>query len=60
MVAVLAVILLALKPTVTFFLVGIVYVAHGPVAWYWRYRTGRVLPSAQPAAPPEAPQEAGS
>ena len=59
-VAVLAVILLALKPTVTFFLVGIVYVAHGPVAWYWRYRTGRVLPSAESAAPSEAPQEAGS
>ena len=44
--AVLAVILLAAKPTVTFFFVSVLYVAHGPVAWYWRYRTGRVLTSA--------------
>lgn len=65
--AVLAVILLAAKPTVTFFLIGLVYVAHGPVAWYWRYRTGRSLESAEPAAaagvPPttaESPQESGS
>ena len=66
-VAVLAVILLAAKPTVTFFLIGLVYVAHGPVAWYWRYRTGRSLESAEPAAAagvppttPESPQESGS
>ena len=64
-VAVLAVILLAAKPTVTFFLIGLVYVAHGPVAWYWRYRTGRSLESAEPAAgvpptPAESPQESGS
>jgi hypothetical protein len=59
-VAVLAVILLAAKPTVTFFLVGILYVAHGPVAWYWRHRTGRELPSAESAAPSETPQETGS
>ena len=66
-VAVLAVILLAAKPTVTFFLIGLVYVAHGPVAWYWRYRTGRSLESAEPAAaagvPPttaESSQESGS
>jgi CDP-diacylglycerol--serine O-phosphatidyltransferase len=65
--AVLAVILLAAKPTVTFFLIGLVYVAHGPVAWYWRYRTGRSLESAEPAAaagvpppPAESPQESGS
>jgi CDP-diacylglycerol--serine O-phosphatidyltransferase len=56
-VAVLAVILLALKPTVTFFVVGIGYVAHGPVAWYWRHRTGRSLERlAGPAS--EAPVQA--
>jgi CDP-diacylglycerol--serine O-phosphatidyltransferase len=71
-VAVLAVILLALKPTVTFFLIGVAYVAHGPIAWYWRYRTGRILESAEPskdpllqppgsaATPIESPQESGS
>ncbi len=46
-VAVLAVILLAAKPTVTFFFVALAYVAHGPVSWYWRYRTGRSLESAE-------------
>jgi CDP-diacylglycerol--serine O-phosphatidyltransferase len=58
--AVLAVILLAAKPTVTFFLVGIVYVAHGPVAWLWRYRTGRELTSADPLAPLDEGRETGS
>lgn len=46
-VAVLAVILLAAKPTVTFFFVALAYVVHGPVSWYWRYRTGRILESAE-------------
>jgi CDP-diacylglycerol--serine O-phosphatidyltransferase len=53
--AVLGVILLAAKPTVTFFLVAAAYAAHGPIAWYWRYRTGRSLESAvveEGAAPP--------
>ena len=59
-VAVLAVLLLAMKPTLTFFVVGIIYVGHGPVAGYWRYRTGRELPSADPATASDAPQEAGS
>jgi CDP-diacylglycerol--serine O-phosphatidyltransferase len=66
-IAVLAVILLAAKPTVTFFIVGLVYVAHGPVAWFWRYRTGRILESADAEPTPgvaqnasETPQESGS
>ena len=58
--AVLFVILLAAKPTVTFFFVSVLYVAHGPVAWYWRYRTGRELTSADPPAAREAHQETGS
>ena len=57
-IAVLAAILLAAKPTVTFFLVGIIYVAHGPIAWAWRYQTGRSLEATAPAgAPPESTQE---
>ncbi len=55
-VAVLGVILLAAKPTVTFFLVTAFYVGSGPFGWYWRYRTGRILESVKPAAPPEQPQ----
>ena len=42
-VAVLVVTLLAAKPSVTFFLVGILYVASAPFEWYWRHRTGRSL-----------------
>ena len=57
-IAVLGVIVLAAKPTVTFFLVALAYAAHGPVSWYYRYRTGRSLEAA--AASPEAPQESGS
>ncbi|UCE86481.1 MAG: CDP-diacylglycerol--serine O-phosphatidyltransferase [Deltaproteobacteria bacterium] len=32
-----------LKPAVTLFLVGIVYVSSGPVELFWRWRTGRSL-----------------
>jgi CDP-diacylglycerol--serine O-phosphatidyltransferase len=56
-VAVLVAILLIAKPTVTFFLVGIVYVAHGPIAWYWRRRTGRSLESVNPDPSPETPSD---
>jgi len=31
------------KPSLTFFLVGLVYVASGPVEWLWRRRTGGTL-----------------
>jgi hypothetical protein len=31
------------KPSVTLFVVGIVYVSSGPIEWYWRYRTGHTL-----------------
>jgi CDP-diacylglycerol---serine O-phosphatidyltransferase len=31
------------KPSVTFFLVGLAYVASGPLEGYWRWRTGRSL-----------------
>ena len=35
--------LLVAKPDVTFFLVGLIYVASGPFDWYWRHHTGRSL-----------------
>jgi CDP-diacylglycerol--serine O-phosphatidyltransferase len=38
------------KPSVTFFLVGLAYVAHGPIEWWWRRRTGRSLDEASAAA----------
>ena len=31
------------KPSLTFFLFGICYVASGPISWFWRWRTGREL-----------------
>lgn len=40
---VLAVAVILSKPSVTLFLVGIVYVASGPVEWVWRWRTGNAL-----------------
>ena len=49
-VAILALILLAAKPTVTFFVVGLIYVGQGPIAWFWRQRTGREL---ETVAPPD-------
>ena len=66
-VAVLVVTLMAAKPSVTFFLVGVLYVASGPFDWYWRHRTGRVLEEAEAAAtgdagadaPGPAPQPSG-
>ncbi|MDH3685978.1 MAG: CDP-diacylglycerol--serine O-phosphatidyltransferase [Myxococcales bacterium] len=35
------------KPSVTFFLFGIGYVASGPLEWWWRRRTGTTLEEAQ-------------
>jgi CDP-diacylglycerol--serine O-phosphatidyltransferase len=40
---VLMMVVLAAKPQVTFFLVGLLYVTSGPFEWYWRRRTGRSL-----------------
>ena len=36
-------ILLLIEPGLNFFLIGLVYCASGPVAWWWRRRTGRPL-----------------
>lgn len=32
-----------LKPSLTLFVVGLVYVSSGPVEWLWRWRTGHAL-----------------
>jgi hypothetical protein len=29
------------KPSVSFFVIGIAYVFHGPIEWYWHMQTGR-------------------
>jgi CDP-diacylglycerol--serine O-phosphatidyltransferase len=51
--AVLGLVVLLTKPSVTFFLAGVAYVASGPIETFWRWRTGRPLvPAAAPA--PEA------
>ncbi len=41
--AVLGFALILTKPSVTLFVVGLVYVGAGPVEWAWRWRTGRAL-----------------
>lgn len=48
--AVLGLVVLLTKPSVTFFLAGVAYVASGPIETFWRWRTGRPL---VPAAAPE-------
>ena len=57
--AVLALVVLLTKPSVTFFLVGVAYVASGPLEALWRWRTGRVLTENNPAEPLGAGPEAG-
>jgi CDP-diacylglycerol--serine O-phosphatidyltransferase len=54
---------LLIEPKVTFFCVGIVYLASGPIEYAWRWKTGRILvPDAahpQPQSHP-VPAEPGS
>ena len=57
MLAVLALVVLLTKPSVTFFLVGVAYVASGPIEAYWRWRTGRPLVPAR-RDPPRPTREA--
>ncbi|MBW2274627.1 MAG: CDP-diacylglycerol--serine O-phosphatidyltransferase [Deltaproteobacteria bacterium] len=44
------------KPSVSFFIVGIVYVFHGPIEWYWHRQTGR---SYEKIGPDDAAEAAG-
>jgi len=59
---VLALVVLLTKPSVTFFLAGVAYVASGPIEAFWRWRTGRPLTElrvSEPAVVP-APEAAGA
>ena len=38
------------KPSVTFFLFGLAFLASGPIEWWWRWRTGRGFEELAPAA----------
>jgi CDP-diacylglycerol--serine O-phosphatidyltransferase len=54
-IAVVALVVLLTKPSITFFAVGVAYVASGPIEALWRWRTGRPLVrlgAADAAAPP--------
>jgi CDP-diacylglycerol--serine O-phosphatidyltransferase len=44
-------VVLLTKPSVTFFVAGVAYVASGPIEAIWRWRTGRQLVPAVPATP---------
>ena len=44
------------KPSITFPIFGLGYTLSGPVEWWWRRRTGRVLEPAAPAGPEEGPR----
>jgi len=55
---VLAVVVLFAKPAVTFFALGLVYVASGPLEWAWRRYTGQVLEEVEAICPePSRPVE---
>jgi CDP-diacylglycerol--serine O-phosphatidyltransferase len=62
-VMVIIVLVLILEPGVSFFAIGLAYVLSGPLAWWWRRRTGRILESAGEDAEPgegvQFPGEAG-
>jgi CDP-diacylglycerol--serine O-phosphatidyltransferase len=47
-----AIALIIQEPSVTLFLLGVVYCASGPVEWLWRWRTGRSLELSE-ATPPQ-------
>ncbi len=51
-------ILLLLEPGLNFFLVGIAYVASGPLGVLWRWRTGRALPLVAEEEGPVSPEPA--
>jgi CDP-diacylglycerol--serine O-phosphatidyltransferase len=51
-------VVLLTKPSVTFFLAGLAYVASGPIETFWRWRTGRPL-ELRASDPAEAAEGAG-
>jgi CDP-diacylglycerol--serine O-phosphatidyltransferase len=53
-------IVLIIRPDLNFFLIGLVYVSHGPISWLWRWRTGGSLEAAvQADAPVHATESPG-
>lgn len=58
---VIAILVLLIEPKVTFFCVGLAYVASGPVEWVWRRYTGRALvpPTTDSSQPAPAPTGQG-
>jgi CDP-diacylglycerol--serine O-phosphatidyltransferase len=52
---VVALVVLLTKPSVTFFLAGMAYVASGPIEAFWRWRTGRPLELRVVEPPPPPP-----
>jgi CDP-diacylglycerol---serine O-phosphatidyltransferase len=52
-------VVLLTKPSVTFFLAGLAYVASGPLEALWRWRTGRPLELRVSDPPAPAPEGAG-
>ena len=57
MLVVIALALVVQEPSVTLFVLGLAYVASGPVEWLWRRATGAALselkaPETVPAEPP--------
>lgn len=46
------VVVVAVEPSVTLFLIGLAYVAAGPAEWAWRWGAGRPLEALVPAAGP--------
>jgi CDP-diacylglycerol--serine O-phosphatidyltransferase len=55
---VIGLVVLLTKPSVTFFVAGVAYVASGPLEALWRWRTGRALEQ-RPPDPVPAPEGAG-
>jgi len=51
--AVIGLVVMLSKPSLTFFLFGIGYVSSGPIEWLWRIRTGHPLAPQTPGAAPE-------
>ena len=54
-VIVFAIALIINEPSVTLFVIGLVYCVSGPVEWLWRRHTGRALELSEP--PPPQPNE---
>ena len=48
------------EPEIALFVVGVCYVASGPIEWVWRRAAGRPLEKLPPAIVPETPQESSA